>query len=339
MAQQGSPPPRSGRTPTSSRRDPRPEGRYSWDAGPDLDDSEEELPPWAGMAVTPKWADQAERQRRMRGEPAAQPEPEEQPSEQQPSEREAWPTHGPGGSREGGGLGFRRTRGAAKARRTRLKRYIWGGAAVVVAAIVAVTLLETQGSPKPKITIPGLVTTFQPGEMQTVPSACRAVSASTLSQSMQGTPRSLAPRSLNGKGQSVCDWTVDAPPVYRHMEVTLQAYTPSGLATGNGSATNAAVDAYQNAMQVKIKPPKGTGLPKATITQPRQLGAQAFAALQVVRSRGSVTDIETVVTRVSNVLVTVVLQGAHTDRYGPVNSSQLYGGAVAVAREALTALH
>ncbi|HEY7430455.1 MAG TPA: hypothetical protein VH641_06955 [Streptosporangiaceae bacterium] len=277
------------------------------------------------MQVRPNWAGQEERQRR------------EQPPPEGGGAGESLPSHGFGGRGEGG-LGFRRSRGAAKARRTRLQRYIWGGAVVVVAAIVTVTLLELGGKPKPKVTIPGLVTTFQPGELKTVPSACSSVPAATLSQSMLGKPTSLAPRPLNGKAQSVCDWTVDAPPVYRHMEVTVQAYAPSGLATGNGSATNAATDAYQQAMQQKIKPPRSTHMPKATITQPGHMGTQAFAALQLVRSGGNATYLESVVTRFHNVLVTVVLQGSHTGRYGPVNTTQLYGGAVAVARDVLARL-
>jgi hypothetical protein len=309
---------------SARRRDARPGGRDSWDAGPGPAD-DEEYPPWAGMAIRPNWADQEERQRRMG------PPPEDGGG------GEPWPSHGFGGPGEGG-LGFRRRRGAAKARRTRLRRYVWGGAIVAVAAIVAVTLLELQGGSDPEPTIPGLVTTFQPGELKTVPRACGSVAAGTLSQSLQGKPTSLAPRPLDGKAQSVCDWTVDAPPVYRHMEVTVQAYEPSGLATGNGSATNSATDAYQQAMQQKIKPPRSTHMPKATMTQPGHMGTQAFAALQVVRSAGNVTDIETVVTRFRNVLVTVVLQGSHTGRYGPVNSTQLYGGAVAVARDVLSRL-
>lgn len=322
MVQQGPPPSRSGRTPTPARhRDAEPAGHHSWDAGPDPAE-EEEYPPWAGMTVRPNWAEE-ERQRR------AEPPPE--------GGGEPWPSHGFGGPGEGG-LGFRRRRGAAKARRTRLQRYVWGGAIVLVAAIVTVTLLELGGGSHPKPTIPGLVTTFQPGELKTVPSACTSVAASTLSQSLQGKPASLAPRPLDGKAQSVCDWTVDAAPVYRHMEVTVQAYAPSGLATGNGSATNAATDAYQQAMQQKLKPARSTHMPKATMTQPGNMGTQAFAALQVVRSPGNVTDIETVVTRFHNVLVTVVLQGSHTGRYGPVNSTKLYGGAVAVARDVLSRL-
>jgi hypothetical protein len=216
---------------------------------------------------------------------------------------------------------------------------VWAGTAAVVAAIVAVVLTQLLGgSPPPRVSIPGVVTTFQRGELKTVPNACSAVPAATLSQAMQGTPSSLAPASLYGKAQSVCDWTVDAPPVYRHLEVTLQAYAPSGLATGNGSATNAAADAYRQALQGKVKPPKG-GLPKASVSRPGGLGPQAFAALQRVARGGATTYIETIVARFRNVLVTVVLQGSHTGRrYGQVPVARLASGATAIAHDALARL-
>jgi hypothetical protein len=235
--------------------------------------------------------------------------------------------------------GFRRRAGAARARRARLKLCLWAGTAAVVIAIVAVVLVQVLGgSPPQRVVIPGVVTTFQRGELKTVPNACSAVPAATLSQAMQGSPKSLAPRSLYGKAQSVCDWTVDAPPVYRHLEVTLQAFAPSGLATGNGSATNAAIDAYRQALQGKVKPPKG-GLPKASISQPAGLGQQAFAALQRVARGGATTYIETIVARFRNVLVTVVLQGAHTgSRYGQVPVARLASGATAIARDATSRL-
>lgn len=335
MAQQGPPPPRSGRTPAPSRRrDPRPDGGYSWDAAPDTGD-EEDNPPWAGMTIKPTWAGQEGRRRRAEERPDGGEPPQESGGD--PGER------GARGYREereeSGGPGFRRRAGAARARRARLKLYVWAAAAGVVAAIMAVVLVQLLGGSPPRHTaIPGLVTTFQPGELKTVPGACSAVTAATLGRAMQGKPTSLAPKSLYGPAQSVCDWTVDAPPVYRHLEVTMQAYAPSGLATGNGSATNAAIDAYKGALQGKIKPPKG-GLPKASVSQPGGLGSQAFAALQRVGRGGSVTYIETVVTRLRNVLVTVVLQGSHTGRrYGPVPVARLASGATAITHDVLSRL-
>ena len=353
MAKQGFPPSRSGRGPAPSphRREAPPDHRSGWDAGPSLDD--EEYPPWAGMAVSPKRARQEPHEPRTG--PRIGP-----PQTGEPSSRSSWrdgppghggrrdgssgggdgePGTGPGRGGDGGGrLGFRSRAGAARARRARLRSYVWGGAAVAVAAITAVVLLQLGGHPARRLTAGGLVTTYLPGEMKAVPRACSAAPAATLTQAMQGTPTSLAPQSLDGTAQSVCDWTVDAPPVYRHLEVTLQAYTPSGLASGDGSATNAAKDAYAQALQQKVKPPKGSGLPKAAVSQPGHLGTQAFIALQRVKSAGNVTDIETVVTRVHNVLVTVVLQGSHTGRYGPVPVARLASGAIEVARQVLSRL-
>ena len=96
-----------------------------------------------------------------------------------------------------------------------------------------------------------MVTTFQPGELKTVPNACSAVTAATLNQYLPGSRRVVTPRSLYGSAQSLCDWTLDAKPMYRVLEVTVRAYAPSGLASGNGSATFAAKDAYQQASLAK----------------------------------------------------------------------------------------
>src|SRR2546430_13603410 len=45
---------------------------------------------------------------------------------------------------------------------------------------------------------------------------------------------------------------------YRLMELSLQAYAPNGLASGDGSATSAATDAYQLALQELRTPPKNS---------------------------------------------------------------------------------
>src|SRR6266851_2006906 len=67
VAEQGSPPPRSGRLPTTGRRgDPAATGRGYWDepAGTDAED-----PPWAGPGVTPRRADQDARRHRAHARP------------------------------------------------------------------------------------------------------------------------------------------------------------------------------------------------------------------------------------------------------------------------------
>jgi hypothetical protein len=183
-----------------------------------------------------------------------------------------------------------------------------------------------------------IVTTFLPGEFQTVPNTCTAVSAATLDQYLPGTRTKVVPSSLNGQSDSLCDWTLDARPVYRLLDVEAQAYAPNGLASGNGSATFAAIDAYRQALAEKTRPAKASHLPKAAVTTMHGFGTAAFSALQVTTAGGDTTDLLTVVIRDRNVLVTVVLEGLdHSSKggYGPVSAAQLKAGALAVARDIL----
>ena len=111
-----------------------------------------------------------------------------------------------------------------------------GGVVVVVGAVLAVVLL-TGGRPGPASVTPGeLITTFQPGELRQVPNACHVVPAATVAQYLPGTPKVASPLPVNGSLGSACNWTVDKPPLYRLMQVNLNAYAPNGLASGNGSA-------------------------------------------------------------------------------------------------------
>jgi hypothetical protein len=214
-------------------------------------------------------------------------------------------------------------------------------AALAVVAIVAATVVLLGGKHPAPASHAGFVTTFQRGEFRTVPNACTTVTGATLGQYLPGTRRMVAPHSLDGSAQSLCNWTLDAPPLYRVLEVTVQAYAPSGLATGDGSATNAAIDAYQQAMATMRHPLRATHLPPATVTGLHGLGTTAFAALQVVLARPDPTDLETVVARDRNVIVTVVMQGphAHSGRYHAAPQSQLASGAVAAATDLVHGLH
>jgi len=337
VAQQGSPPHRPGRLPTASRRgESRATGRNSWD---DRDD-DEEYPPWAGPGVGPRWADHEARQHRKHAREQTPPrggaegwadaEPEESRWEDaRPPERSA---------RE---PGSRRRMAAARSKRRSRMVWIWAAAAVAVVVIVVGLLFTLGGSPAPKTSTPGFVSTFQPGEIKTAPNACTSVTTATLGQYLPGNRRVVAPHSLDGKAQSLCNWTLDAAPVYRVLQVSVQAYAPSGLATGNGGATSAATDAYQQALQAKRHPAKDTHLPPALVTAVPGVGTTAFGALQVVLARGASTDLETVVVRDHNVIATVVFQGphGHTGKYSPVSVTLLRAGAVAAARDIVSALH
>jgi hypothetical protein len=215
--------------------------------------------------------------------------------------------------------------------------YIWGGALVAVLLIVAGVGYEYLHRPSPQPAPESLVTTFQRGELKTVPSACSAVTAATLNQYLPGSRRVVTPRSLYGSAQSLCDWTLDAKPLYRVLQVTVRAYAPSGLASGSGSATFAAKDAYQQAGLAKTHPPRATHLPRATVVKLPGLGSSALAALQVPSAGGDKTNLLTVVVRDRNVLITVVSQGPARARggYRPVSPAALQAAAVAAARDVI----
>jgi hypothetical protein len=321
VAQQGPPPPRPSRRSPSPRRTPWSADAYPWDSG---DAESGEYPPWAGPDIAPRWAGE-QAGRRDRGGRTGTAERPAGPPRAQP--RHTSP-------------GFRSKFFLARARRTRRYSYIWGGAAVMaIAIIVVVTVLELSGHSAPKPVVPGLVTTYQRGEFKTVPDSCRSVSANTLAAYLPGHRRMVAPEPLNGRAESQCNWTLDAPPVYRLLQVTVQVYPPSALASGNGSATANAKDAYATALASKRRPPKTTHLPPATISLVPRVGDGGFSALQEVSSRRATTDVVTVVVRDRNVLVTAVLQGfAGRGRYRAVPVSKLQAGATAAARDILSRL-
>lgn len=226
---------------------------------------------------------------------------------------------------------------AAAARRRRRWFLLAGAVAVAAGAVLAVVLL-TGGGPGPAPVTPGaLITTFQPGELRQVPDACHVVPGTTVQQYLPGTPKVASPLPVDGSAASACNWTVDKPPAYRLMQVNLSAYAPNGLASGDGSATRAATDAYDLALRDLQAPPKGSPAARATVQVLSGFGDQAFSALQVFHVGGAVTDVATVTVRYRNVVVTVTLNGldhSNQGNYGPVSKTQLTAAAMAFARAA-----
>jgi hypothetical protein len=333
VAQQGPPPPQSGRLPASGRP------RRGW-SDEYANDDDEEYPPWAGPGITPRWADHDERERRrLRDHPAWPAEPARTAEDPRTAgrARAASPLEAPPRP----ATGVRGRMAVARARRARRTKYIWGGALAAVLVIVAGVGYEYFSQAKPAPLPDSLVTTFQPGEFTTVPGACSAVAPATLNQYLPGTRRTVIPKSLYGNAQSLCDWSLDAKPVYRVLEVTVQAYAPSALAPGTGSATFAAIDAYRQAAQQKANPPKATHLPKATLSQVSGLGNSAFVALQVPSAGGDPTNLLTVVARDHNVLVTVIAEGPARPGggYSRAPAAQLRAAAMAAARDILAHVH
>ncbi|MBV9384510.1 MAG: hypothetical protein JOY82_08660 [Streptosporangiaceae bacterium] len=246
----------------------------------------------------------------------------------------------PSGEETGFGGPPRRSRGDRLADRRRRRRLIAAGCAVLAVIAVVTVVLSQRGSSKPGEVVPGsLITTFLPGEIQKVPNACTVVPAASLQQILPGQAKQAAPP-LDGGQDSQCSWTLDRRPVYRLLEVDIDAYSPSGLASGDGSATFAAIDAFSEAMQVKQNPGPRSGEPPAQVTSLPGLGSAAFSSVQVFRS-STVTDVATVVVRYRNVLVSVVVNGIDHSRdghYGPVSASELGAAAQTVAQQVTAAL-
>jgi hypothetical protein len=228
--------------------------------------------------------------------------------------------------------------------RGRLKWLIGGGSVIVAAIAVAAYFLIGGNSGSSTVGFGSLVTTFLPGEVQTVPDACNVVSTATISQYMPGGQPDIAAPPLNGGQDSQCTWTLDSPPTYRVIEVDISAFSPSGLATGDGSATFAAIDAYASDLQTLKSPGAKSGQPTAVITDLAGLGTAAFAATQDFNTNGTTTYKATVIVRFHNVIVTAVVNGldhAVTKKgtYGPVAMSTLSAAAKQVATQAVAQLH
>jgi hypothetical protein len=232
------------------------------------------------------------------------------------------------------------SRDERRAGRRKRRRLLIAAATVLAVAVGAVVYLLEGGPGAANLGFGSFVTSFLPGELQQVPDPCSTVPAATLQQYLPGKPKQAAPP-LNSGANTECTWTLDSPPTYRVLQVQLQAYSPSGLASGNGSATFAAEDAYQSFENGFSSPGPKSGQPKATVTDltgmPGGTQTSAFQATQVFNRGGATTDVANVFVRYRNVIVTVVVDGLQQStggkQYGPVQMSDLTAAANAVARE------
>jgi hypothetical protein len=325
VAQQGSGPPRSGRAPaprTGDRRGYFPEV-------PDEPAQDEDYPSW----VIPDSLRSPRRAAAQRpGDPArtvAQADPWQDQYQDYP------PSEDPGGGR-------RRRSGraqATRARRTKRRLVLWGGLAAVAAVIAALAVFLASGGSTPgNAGNDGFITTYQRGEFKSVPSACDSVSTATLGQYLPGKLARAVLPGLTGNSSNQCAWTLDHKPMYRLLQVSATAYAPSGLATGNGSATAAAEDAYGQALQAQLHPPRGTHQPRAQVRTLSGLGTAAFSGFQVISVGGDRTERVTLVVRFRNVVIAVQFSGldhARRGGYGPVPPGLLQAGALAAAKDVL----
>jgi hypothetical protein len=243
-------------------------------------------------------------------------------------------------------LGRAGQRAARLLLRRRRRTFLMAGAVVVVIAAILATVLINRGGGQTANISTGLVNSFQPGELSQVPNACAVVPQATVQQYLPGKVKVGSPQNPYGALGSQCFWTVDSPPVYRLLDLNLLACKYSGLASGDGSATNSAIDQYDAQLQSIQHPAKKTSAvnePTTTVTVLNNIGNQAFGVLQVYKSGGNTTTVATVEIRFHNVLVTAEMNGldgvTKKGDYGPVTASELQAAALAFAQSALASLH
>ena len=208
----------------------------------------------------------------------------------------------------------------------------WGSVAAV-AAVIAIAiyyLLEPSAAPRP------YVTSLLKGEFSSVPNACRVISAPALKEYLTGSP-SKAVQMFGAATKSECTFSVDGKQTFRELDITNQAYTPSLIAPGDGSATSYARYTFNQTELVLATPPKNSAQPRATIAPLSGLGSQALAAVQLYRQR-SKTDLVIVLVRVHNVVITVKLWASVGHGFAPVSIPQLRFYAVAAARTSVAAV-
>lgn len=288
--------------------------------------------PGRSQQAQPQWA-----------EPEPKRQEEEVPSWAEPDSVEAFSARW-----HRRGLDSRDDRRTGRRQRRRTLVAIGGAVAIVIAvAVYFFGFGNSNGSAN--LGLGSLVTTFLPGEVQSVPDACNTVPSATLSQYLPGTTKQASPP-LNSGTNTECTWTLDNAPTYRVLEVQIVAYTPSALVAnpngsglvpaGNGSATYAAEAAFASAQYSLQTPAANSGQPKATIAalsgMPGGNDTSAFSATQVF-VKSSQNDVATVYVRYRNVIITTVMQGLSqttgAKKYGPVSMSDLTAAATTVARE------
>jgi hypothetical protein len=307
--------------------------------------------PWSDQ----DWQAQAPDQASAQPPQALQAQPQPGRSQQQGRQEEEVPSWAEPDSVEAfsarwhrRGLDSRDDRRTDRRKRRRTLFAIGGALAVVIAVAVYFFGFSGSGS-STNLGFGSLVTTFLPGEVQSVPDACNTVPSATLSQYLPGTTKQAAPP-LNSGTNTECTWTLDNAPTYRVLEVQVEAYTPSALVAnpngnglvpaGNGSATYAAEAAFASSEYTLETPAANSGQPKATVVSlsgmPGGNDTSAFSATQVFEKSGQ-TDVATVYVRYRNVIVTAVVQGLNqttgAKKYGPVSMSDLTAAATTVARE------
>jgi hypothetical protein len=365
LTDQGSPPRRSARQPDLGRRgydrprldragseraradrprrverQSRPPG-WGQDAfGPDPD-TDADLPPWAGPSVHASRPG-GTRLRPPVPAPADDYDYDERVDAWEGDERPEWPdepvpatpaTPAAPGARPGRAQRSRRSgrrAAAARLRKSRRRVLRWCGIAIAVCVVAAVTAMILTHKDTPKLPY---VTALQHGEFTSVPDTCTALSPAAIGQYLPGSHSTV--QSLGAATDSECSFTVDGNHEFMILTLAAQSFQPFAAATGNGSASQNALDNFAADRVLLASPPKNSAVPKASVAPLTGLGKQAFVAVQVEHTGGIARDVATVTVLERNDVLTVSVSAQESHGFGPVPVSTLQGDAQAVAASLL----
>jgi hypothetical protein len=328
--------PRADRPRRAERAD-RPAGRDQFST---FSDTDADLPPWAGPAVQPTRPARPAGTRLRAHAPAQEYERTEYADPWEGDEPPVWPEEDirppepepppPSRRRRAG-----RRAAAARLRKSRRRVVVWGTVAIVACVAAAGIAMIVLHKSTPKLPY---VTSLLKGEFKSVPDACTAVSPAVLSQYLPGVATTVQPQS--GPTDSQCTFTVDKKPDFLVLTVGAQSYQPFAAASGNGSASQNALDNLRTAQALLAKPTKGSALPKATISPLNGIGQHGFVAIQAGRTGGIAMDLVTVAVVDRNVIIIVSESAQESRGYGPVGPGTLEANGQAIAgavlRKALT---
>jgi hypothetical protein len=298
-----------------------------WDQDAFEPDTDTELPPWAGPSIQPARPGGT---RLRRPAPAGDYDPDEQVDAWEGDERPEWPDEPvpvspppgqPQRSRRAG-----RRAAAARLRKSRRRVLRWCGIAIVVCVVAAVTAMFLTHKNTPKLPY---VTTLLHGEFKSVPDTCTALSPAAIGQYLPGSHSTV--QSQATATESECSFTVDGNRNFMILTLGAQSYQPFAAATGNGSASQNALDNFAADRVLLASPPKHSAVPKATIEPLTGIGQHAFLAIQIEHTGGIARDVATVTVLDRNDVLTVSMSAQENRGFGPVAISTLQGDARAVA--------
>jgi hypothetical protein len=311
-------------------------------------DTDTELPPWAGPSIH---AIRPGGTRLRPPSPADDYDHDERVDVWEGDERPEWPdepdlgvpvsppdgrparTGQPGRAQRSRRLGRRAA--ATRLRKSRRRVLRWCGIAIAVCIVAAATAMIVTHKNTPKLPY---VTSLQHGEFTSVPDTCTVLSSAAIGQYLPGSHSTV--QAQDTATDSECSFTVDAGHNFMILTLAAQSFQPFAAATGDGSASQNALDNFTADRVLLASPGKHSAVPKATIATLTGLGQRAFVAIQIEHTGGIARDVATVTVLDRNDVLTVSVSAQESHGFGPVPVGTLQGDAQAAAasmlRKALT---